>query len=47
MNVKVAGKRPYAGGGASMADMASNSMNEGPVTTMAGLLLGSPDFQRR
>ncbi|HZL25629.1 MAG TPA: DUF1800 domain-containing protein [Acidobacteriaceae bacterium] len=48
MNVKVAGKRPYANrGGPSMADLASNSMNEGPVTTMAGLLLGSPDFQRR
>jgi len=48
MNVKVSGKRPYAnGGGQSMTDLASNSMNAGPVTTMAGLLLGSPDFQRR
>jgi len=48
MNVKVSGKRPYANaGGQSMTDMASSSMNEGPVTTMAGLLLGSPEFQRR
>ncbi|HZL28478.1 MAG TPA: DUF1800 domain-containing protein [Acidobacteriaceae bacterium] len=48
MNVKVAGKRPYANAvGPSMTDLASRSMNEGPVTTMAGLLLGSPDFQRR
>ncbi len=41
------GKRAYGGGGASMTDMASNSGNDGPVPTMAGLLLGSPDFQRR
>jgi uncharacterized protein (DUF1800 family) len=48
INVKVSGKRPYANaGGQSMTDLASNSINEGPVTTMAGLLLGSPDFQRR
>jgi uncharacterized protein (DUF1800 family) len=44
-NVKL--KRLYANTGASMTDMASNSGNSGPVTTMAGLLLGSPDFQRR
>jgi uncharacterized protein (DUF1800 family) len=41
------GKRAYANAGMSMTDMASNSGNDGPVTTMAGLLLGSPDFQRR
>jgi uncharacterized protein (DUF1800 family) len=41
------GKRAYAGGGASMTEMAANSVNDGPVNTMAGLLLGSPDFQRR
>jgi uncharacterized protein (DUF1800 family) len=42
------GKNVYAGaGGASMTDLAAHSGNEGPVTTMAGLLLGSPDFQRR
>jgi uncharacterized protein (DUF1800 family) len=41
------GRRAYANAGMSMTDMASNSGNDGPVTTMAGLLLGSPDFQRR
>ena len=41
------GKRAYAGGGPSMTEMAANSVNDGPVNTMAGLLLGSPDFQRR
>ena len=41
------GKRLYATTGLSMTDMASNTGNGGPVTTMAGLLLGSPDFQRR
>ena len=41
------GKRAYANNGMSMTDLASRSGNDGPVTTMAGLLLGSPDFQRR
>ena len=30
-----------------MTAMASNAGNDGPVSTMAGLLLGSPEFQRR
>jgi hypothetical protein len=41
------GKRAYAGGGPSMTEMAASSVNDGPVNTMAGLLLGSPEFQRR
>jgi uncharacterized protein (DUF1800 family) len=41
------GKRVYAGAGASMTDLASNTGNDGPVAAMAGLLLGSPEFQRR
>ncbi|MEO7030279.1 MAG: DUF1800 domain-containing protein [Acidobacteriaceae bacterium] len=41
------GKRAFAGGGASMSDLAAKTGNDSPVTTMAGLLLGSPDFQRR
>ena len=34
-------------GGQSMTDMAAGSAQDGPVNTMAGLLLGSPEFQRR
>jgi len=41
------GKRVYAGAGVSMTDLASNTGNDGPVAAMAGLLLGSPEFQRR
>jgi uncharacterized protein (DUF1800 family) len=41
------GKGKRAGGGGSMTEMAANSANDGPVNTMAGLLLGSPEFQRR
>ncbi len=40
-------KRGYAGVGLSMTDLASSAEDEGPVVAMAGLLLGSPDFQRR
>ena len=45
--VATKGKRSYAAGGASMTDLASATGNDGPVPTMAGLLLGSPEFQRR
>jgi uncharacterized protein (DUF1800 family) len=43
MNLKVAGKRGGKGGG---LDFQSNQL-ETPLDTMAGLLLGSPEFQRR
>ena len=40
-------KGGYAGGALSMTNLASNAANDGPLTTMAGLLIGSPEFQKR
>ncbi len=43
---KAGGKGNY-GGGLSMTDLAGATANDGPLATMAGLLLGSPEFQKR
>ena len=40
------GKRADANG-LSMTALAGSTANDGPLTTMAGLLLGSPEFQKR